>query len=65
MRHSSFVIHIMFGYHGNYHRIDVSADEAQRVELDDSTLRAYVGGSGLGVKLLLDEGAAEVDPPVA
>ena len=48
----------MFGYHSNYLRIDVTTAEAQRVALDESTLREYVGGSGLGVKLLLEEGAA-------
>jgi len=52
----------MFGYHGNYLRVDVTSCEAQRVAFDEATLRAYVGGSGLGVKLLLEEGAAEVDP---
>lgn len=52
----------MFGYHGNYLRIDVTTGEAQRVSLDESTLRAFVGGSGLGVKILLDENAAEVEP---
>ena len=52
----------MYGYHGNYLRIDVTNGDSQQVELDESTLRAYLGGSGLGVRLLLDEGAAEVDP---
>ncbi|NOZ40876.1 MAG: aldehyde ferredoxin oxidoreductase family protein [Planctomycetes bacterium] len=52
----------MFGYHSNYLRIDVTTGETRRVALDALTLRAYVGGSGLGVKLLLDESAAEVDP---
>ena len=60
IRHSSFKS--MFGYHSNYLRIDVTTGETQRVELDELTLRAFVGGSGLGVKILLDEGAAEVDP---
>ncbi len=62
IRHYAFVIHIMFGYHSNYLRIDVTTGETQRVALDESTLRAYIGGSGLGVKLLFEEGAAEVDP---
>lgn len=51
-----------FGYHGRYLRIDVSTGDARFVPLDDSVLREYLGGSGLGVRLLLDEGAAEVDP---
>src|SRR5688572_13684623 len=51
-----------YGYHGSYLRIDVTAGSATRVPLDDATLRQFIGGSGLGVKLLLDEGAAHVDP---
>jgi aldehyde:ferredoxin oxidoreductase len=58
----------MFGYHGAYLRIDVTRlrqgrpDGIERVPLADATLREFLGGSGLGVRLLLDEGAAHVDP---
>src|SRR5688572_2657780 len=51
-----------YGYHGSYLRIDVTAGSATRVPLDDATLRQFLGGSGLGVRLLLDEGAAVADP---
>src|ERR1700719_4363127 len=51
-----------FGYHGCYLRIDVSAGTSEYVPLSDRVLRQYLGGSGLGVKLLLDEGAAVMDP---
>ena len=51
-----------YGYHGCYLRIDVSTGTAQRVPLPESTLREFLGGSGLGVKLLLEEGAAQADP---
>src|SRR5262245_18173563 len=51
-----------FGYHGSYLRIDVSSNTAERVPLSEETLRQFIGGSGLGVKLLLDEGAATFDP---
>jgi aldehyde:ferredoxin oxidoreductase len=51
-----------FGYHGCYLRIDVSDGAVERVPLDDGVLRQFIGGSGLGVKLLLDEGAAVIDP---
>src|ERR1700730_15251720 len=56
-----------FGYHGCYLRIDVSTGTsklgtAEYVPLSDTVLRQYLGGSGLGVKLLLDEGAAVMDP---
>ncbi len=50
------------GYHGCYLRIDVSSGTSERVPLSDAVLRQFIGGSGLGVKLLLDEGAAHVDP---
>jgi len=51
-----------FGYHGSYLRIDLSSGAAERVPLADTVLRQFIGGSGLGVKLLLDEGAALLDP---
>jgi len=51
-----------FGYHGSYLRIDASTGAAEYVPLADSVLRQFIGGSGLGVKLLLDEGAAILDP---
>ena len=51
-----------FGYHGRYLRIDVSRGSVERVPLATSVLRDYIGGSGLGVRLLLDEGCAHLDP---
>ena len=45
-----------FGYHGCYLRIDVSTGACERVPVDEAVLRQFVGGSGLGVKLLLDAG---------
>lgn len=53
---------MLYGYHGSYLRIDVTDGHARRVPLADATLRRFLGGSGLGVRLLLDEGAAGVDP---
>jgi aldehyde:ferredoxin oxidoreductase len=60
------------GYHGNYLRIDVGPDgpthssakagSAERVPLSDTILRQYLGGSGLGARLLLDNGGATADP---
>jgi aldehyde:ferredoxin oxidoreductase len=46
---------VAFGYHGSYLRIDVSSGRAERVPLSDTVLREYLGGSGLGARLLLDE----------
>ena len=50
------------GYHGCVLRIDASSGHAERVPVPDDVLRAYLGGSGLGTRLLLDAGAAEADP---
>ena len=50
-----------FGYHGRYLRVDASSGSSERVPLSDSVLRQFIGGSGLGVRLLLDAGTAELD----
>jgi aldehyde:ferredoxin oxidoreductase len=52
----------MFGYHGRYLRVDASTQTARFVPLDDAVLRRYIGGSGLGTRLLLDERGAIADP---
>jgi len=49
------------GYHGSYLRIDVSSGGVEHVPLAESVLRQYIGGSGLGTRLLLDTGGATVD----
>ena len=51
-----------FGYNGSYLRIDASTGTATRVPLTDEVLRQYIGGSGLGARLLLDEGGAGAAP---
>lgn len=50
------------GYHGCYLRVDLSTGISTSVPLDASILRSYLGGSGLGVALLLKEHSAAVDP---
>jgi aldehyde:ferredoxin oxidoreductase len=52
---------VPFGYHGCYLRIDVSRGSVEKVPLADTVLRQFIGGSGLGVRLLLDEGTAQLD----
>src|SRR5262245_36485227 len=54
--------HSVPGYHGCYLRIDLTTGSSRRVALDESRLRRSIGGSGLGVDILLAERAAEVDP---
>jgi aldehyde:ferredoxin oxidoreductase len=50
------------GYHGCYLRIDVSRGSVDRVPLPEAVLRQFLGGSGLGAWLLLEEGQACTDP---
>ena len=54
--------HVPPGYHGCYLRIDASAGEANSVAIEESTLRHFLGGSGLGAWLLLQEKVATLDP---
>src|SRR6188768_2041383 len=51
-----------FGYHGCVLRVDATCGRAERVPLDETVLRECLGGSGLGARLLLDEGWAAGDP---
>ena len=51
-----------FGYHGCFLRIDAGSGHAERVPLSEAVLRAYLGGRGLGTRVLLDAGAPETDP---
>src|SRR5688572_28903819 len=48
----------MYGFHGCYLRVDVTSGTATRVPLADDILRNYIGGSGLGARILLDEDGA-------
>jgi aldehyde:ferredoxin oxidoreductase len=50
------------GYHGCYLRIDASTGRAERVPLPVTLLRRYIGGSGLGTRLLLDEAGGSTHP---
>jgi aldehyde:ferredoxin oxidoreductase len=50
------------GYHGCYLRVDLTTGVSKRVPLEETFLRSYLGGSGLGVAILLAEGTATADP---
>ena len=52
----------MFGYHGGYLRIDLERGESRTVALDESALRRFLGGVGLGTYLLARETPAGTDP---
>ena len=51
-----------FGYHQQYLHVDLTERQSRAVLLDGETLRSFLGGSGLGVYLLLKMGAAQCDP---
>ncbi|MFO8089361.1 MAG: aldehyde ferredoxin oxidoreductase family protein [Desulfatiglandaceae bacterium] len=44
----------MYGMNGVYLDVDLSSAEARRVEYDEGVYRAYLGGNGLGVKIIHD-----------
>mgnify|MGYP002623036199 CR=1 FL=1 len=50
------------GYHGRYLRVDLSARSAAVVSIPADVLRRYIGGSGLGTWILLQETADGIDP---
>lgn len=52
----------MYGYHGRYLRIDVSAAAAEWVAIPPEVLRRFVGGVGLATWLLHREAPVGVDP---
>ncbi len=54
-----------FGYHGCYLRVDVSRGSVDRVPFPGAVLRQFLGGSGLGAWLLLEEGEPRTDPLAA
>lgn len=52
----------MLGYHKRILRVDLTSRRVEVRELDDALLENYVGGAGLGARLLYDETTADTDP---
>src|SRR5215468_6587068 len=52
---------LRFGYFGCYLRIDVSNGSVARIPIADSVLRQFLGGSGLGAWLLMEESQSRPD----
>jgi aldehyde:ferredoxin oxidoreductase len=50
------------GYTGKLLRVDLTRRSTSLEEVDSDTLRKYIGGSGLGARILYDETSAEMDP---
>lgn len=52
----------MHGYHGCYLRVRLDDGSAERKPLEESVLRRFLGGVGLGTWLLARESPARLDP---
>ena len=50
------------GYHGQLLRVDLGSGSAQREAIDEGTLRDFIGGAGLGTRLLVEHGRPGLDP---
>ncbi len=53
---------MLSGYWGKLLRIDLSDRSVSVDEFDEDVLRKYIGGAGLGARILYDETTAETDP---
>ncbi len=51
----------MTGYEGSILRVDLSKDKIERRKLPEEILRQFIGGTGLGAKILYDEVSAETE----
>ena len=51
-----------YGYHGQYLLVDLSSGTSRRLPLDESVLRAYIGGVGLATWLMLRHCPPGADP---
>ena len=49
------------GYHGRYLKVDLSTEIGEPIAIDESALRRFIGGTGLGTWLLLNECPDNVD----
>jgi aldehyde:ferredoxin oxidoreductase len=52
----------MFGYQGKILRVDLTERRVEEEAVDASLCEQYIGGSGIGAKLLYEETSPETDP---
>jgi aldehyde:ferredoxin oxidoreductase len=52
----------MYGFHGRLLHIDLSTGTSSWTDIEESRLRAFLGGIGLGTSLLYDYAPPNVDP---
>lgn len=50
------------GYFNKFLRVDLTNETLEDTSFDESILRKYLGGSGLGARILYDETTPETDP---
>ncbi len=50
------------GYRGKILKVNMSSEEISEMELDERNLKAFIGGAGLGCRLLYDMVDKETDP---
>src|SRR5215468_10452353 len=52
----------MYGFHGRLLQIDLTSRQSSSCELEESRLRAFLGGLGFGTSLLYDYAPTGVEP---
>src|SRR6476661_1203912 len=52
----------MYGFHGRLLHVDLSTGKSSWIDLEETRLRAFLGGIGLGTSLLYEYAPAGVDP---
>ena len=50
------------GYMGSLLRVDLGSGKRSHVRFEEAELRRYIGGSGLGARILFDETTSKTDP---
>jgi len=50
------------GYFGKILRVDLTSGEIRTEELEDGTAESFIGGNGLGTKILCEETTVDTDP---
>ncbi|MEM2178895.1 MAG: aldehyde ferredoxin oxidoreductase C-terminal domain-containing protein [Candidatus Methanomethylicia archaeon] len=51
----------MYGYMGEFLRVDLTKEKITREKIDESVLRKFIGGAGIGIKILYDEVSPEIE----
>ena len=52
----------MFGYHQKLLRVDLNKRKVEIADLEEKVLSKYVGGVGIGTKILYEETGPQTDP---